>query len=103
MEVRTMKVHTNWRVRTSVEPREEKLFYDVLGTFVGAMYTPLCCASKITGCDEVEFFFIAVCEFVTMPPVKQYVSVSFKVIHGSPEKPIIETIGPEKVNFELEL
>lgn len=28
---RTMKVHTNWRVRTGVEPREEKLFYDVLG------------------------------------------------------------------------
>ena len=102
MDRRTVKVHDNWRVRPDVAPREENLFYDVLGTFVGAMYTPISCASKITGSDEVEFFYIAICEYVTMPPIKQYVSVSFKVVHGKPEHPSIATIGPEKVNFELE-
>ena len=102
METRVVKLHPNWRVRTTVEPREENLFYDTVGTFVGAMYTPLCCSSRIVSSEEVEFFFIALCELVTFPPVRQYVSVSFKVVHGTAETPVIETIGPEKANFELE-
>lgn len=103
MEQRTIKVKKNWQVKDFISEREEHLFYRSIRTIVGAKYTPMACSSKINSENSVTFYVIATCEYITEPRVMQFVSVQYDVVDGLLQTPEIKVIGPEAVEFKLEI
>lgn len=103
MEKRTISVNKNWCVKSTITEREEHLFYRAIRTHVGTIYTPMACSSKINAKNSVTFYVVATCSYVTIPKVTQYVTVQFDVVDGKIQEPSVSIIGPEKVEFCLDI